>query len=140
MAQERVAPLLGFITPVYNAERYVADTIQSVLNQTLRDFELLIVDDQSRDRTVEISRRFAQGDSRVRVFERPNGGAAAARNTAIRNSRAEFVTLLDSDDLVLPGYAAEQVAILRAHPEIDILSANMINFGGSWSGRPYKPT
>src|SRR5580765_6757074 len=138
MAYPQEEALLSFVTPVYNGERYISQTIQSVLNQTFRAFELLIVDDGSKDRTIELARGFAAADRRVRVFERPNGGAAAARNSAIRHARGQYFTLLDSDDVLMPSYAAEQVGILQAHPGIDILSANMINLGGPQSGTPLR--
>jgi glycosyltransferase involved in cell wall biosynthesis len=74
-----------------------------------------------------------------RVIRQPNGGSAIARNTAIRAARGEFFALLDSDDLWMPDFLSNQLAILSEHPDVDIVSANALNLGGALDGTPFKP-
>src|SRR5580765_6053764 len=116
---DTAAPLVSIITPAYNAERLLADTIQSALAQTFTDFELLIADDGSTDRTVAVARRWAELDSRVKVLTGPNGGTSSARNRALHQARGSYFALLDSDDLWQPGYLEGQLAVFRDHPEAD---------------------
>jgi GT2 family glycosyltransferase len=134
-------PVVSVVTPAYNAARYLPETVDSVLAQTLTDFELILVDDGSTDDTLTVARRLATRDGRVQVVATPNGGPAAARNTALRAARGEFVALLDSDDLILPQYLAKQIAVLTANPDASIVTANAINRGGgaNFDGKPYWP-
>lgn len=108
-------PRVSVIIPAYNTAAYLAETIESVLQQTYRDFEVIVVDDGSSDNTAEVARSFAPP---VTVLTKANGGPAAARNLAIQNSTGEFIAFLDSDDLWVADKLAEQVALLDAAPEI----------------------
>src|SRR4029079_2346457 len=119
----------------------LTETVDSVLAQTLANFELILVNDGSTDDTLAVARRLAARDGRVRVLTTPNGGPAAARNTALRAARGEYVALLDSDDLISPQYLAKQIAVLDAHPDASIVTANAINRGGgaNFDGKPYWP-
>jgi glycosyltransferase involved in cell wall biosynthesis len=134
-------PVVSVVTPAYNAARFLPETVDSVLAQTLADFELILVDDGSTDDTLAVARRQATRDERVRVLSMPNGGPAAARNMALRAARGEFLALLDSDDLICPQYLATQIGVLDAHPEASIVTANAINRGGgaNFDGKPYWP-
>jgi hypothetical protein len=126
---------VSIITPAYNAERYLQQTIESVLRQTFRDFEMVIVDDGSTDGTAALASRYAAAShGRIRLIRQRNRGIAAARNVALDASRGRYIALLDSDDLWLPGYLAHQLAILEQRPDIAVLSANAINFGGPSDG------
>jgi hypothetical protein len=127
------------ITPAYNAQRSLAATLDSALQQTVTDFELIVVDDGSTDGTAAIAASYAARDPRIRLIRQANGGSAAARNTAIRAARGEFFALLDSDDLWMPDFLASQLAILAEYPDIDIVSANALNLGGELDGTPLKP-
>ncbi|UOR15121.1 glycosyltransferase family 2 protein [Qipengyuania aquimaris] len=89
-------PSISIVMPVYNVEAYVGEAIQSVLDQSFEDFELVIVDDGGTDRSIGIARSF--DDARIRIVSQPNRGLAGARNTGIANARAPYVALLDSDD------------------------------------------
>lgn len=95
-------PVISIIVPVYKAERYLKKCISSILNQSYRDFELILVEDGSPDKSGELCDTFAAKDNRIHVLHRDNGGAAAARNTGIEwvngNSTAEWITFVDSDD------------------------------------------
>ena len=108
---------VAVVMPAYNAERFVADAVRSVLAQTLADLELLIVDDGSTDRTADVAR--AQADGRVRVLTVANGGPSRARNVALAAARpSRYVAFLDADDLWDRGKLAAQVALLDARPEL----------------------
>jgi glycosyltransferase involved in cell wall biosynthesis len=132
-------PQVTIITPAYNAEASLGAALDSALHQSMSDFELIVVDDGSTDTTAAVAESWAARDRRVRVIRQPNGGSAIARNTAIHAARGEFLALLDSDDLWMPDFLANQLAILFEQSHIDIVSANAINLGGEFDGTPYKP-
>src|SRR5215204_6221112 len=110
-------PTVSVIMPAYNAKRYVAQTIRSVLAQTFGDFEFIIVDDGSTDGTLPILQRVANEDARLVVISRPNTGIVAALNDGIAKARGEFLARMDADDVCLPERFAKQVLYLREHPE-----------------------
>ena len=95
---------ISVIVPVYNTEKYLSRCITSILNQTYKDFELLIVDDGSSDKSGEICDSFASKDDRIRVFHQKNMGVVAARNLALDNISGEYVLFIDSDDYVDENY------------------------------------
>jgi glycosyltransferase involved in cell wall biosynthesis len=107
-------PKVSVVMPAYNAERYIADAIHSVLTQTLGDWELLIVDDGSTDATPSVVENI--GDSRVIKTRQENQGAAAARNAALDIATGEFIGFLDADDLYLPNSLEDMVGFLTDHP------------------------
>jgi glycosyltransferase involved in cell wall biosynthesis len=107
---------LSVVVPAFNAERTIAATIRSVLGQTRADFELIVVDDGSSDRTPEIAGRFAE-DPRVRLVRQQNAGPAAARNRGIDEAGGEYVSFLDHDDLWMPEYLERMAAALDGVPE-----------------------
>jgi glycosyltransferase involved in cell wall biosynthesis len=98
--------------PAYNAGKYVAESIRSVLGQTFGDWELIVVDDGSADDTAEVARSFSASDSRVVCFSQPNGGQAGARNAGLSRARGDLVAFLDADDLWLPEKLKLQVAAI----------------------------
>ncbi len=112
------APRVSVIMPVYNTERYVEGAIRSVLDQTYPDLELVVVDDGSRDSSLEICRRFT--DPRVLVVTQENRGLAAARNAGLRQSHGEYVGILDSDDLWIDTKLEEHVRFLESHPGVGV--------------------
>lgn len=94
-------PILTVIMPVYNVEKYVEKSIKSVLNQTMKDFELIIVNDGSTDNSGEICEKYAAIDDRIRYFIKENKGVSAARNFAIKKSgNSKYITFIDSDDWI----------------------------------------
>jgi glycosyltransferase involved in cell wall biosynthesis len=110
-------PLVSVIMPVYNVENYVGAAVGSVLNQTYGDFELLIVDDCSTDRSMEVVRSF--DDQRIRNIRHDcNRGLAHARNSGISASRGSLLAFLDSDDVVVKDRLAKQTSFMHAHPDI----------------------
>lgn len=91
---------ISIITPCYNAAPYIANTIQSVQNQTILDWEMIIVDDGSSDNSVEIIQKIIAQDSRIRLIQKENGGSASARNLALSIAQGEYIQFLDSDDTI----------------------------------------
>lgn len=106
--------LVSVVMPAYNAARFIGDAVRSVLGQTFSEFELLVVDDCSRDATAEVVEDFVKTDSRVRLIRHArNFGPAAARNTALDRARGRYIAFLDSDDLWLPEKLEIQLAFMR---------------------------
>jgi teichuronic acid biosynthesis glycosyltransferase TuaG len=110
-----MSQLVSVIMPAYNAGRYIAESIRSVLEQTYANWELVVVDDGSTDDTAALVRDFAAADERIRYFHQPNGRLGKARNTGLRFAAGELVAFLDSDDLWMPEKLALQVEALNAH-------------------------
>lgn len=108
--------MITVITPAYNIEDYLDEAIDGVLAQTEGDFEYLIVDDGSTDRTAEIARIRARQDPRIRVIDGGHHGSSAARNLALRQVRGSFVAFCDGDDRWLPTFLERSLAVLRAAP------------------------
>lgn len=106
-------PVVSVVIPAYNASRWIAATLCSVQRQTLKDIEIIVVDDGSMDETPEIVGGFAIHDPRIRLVSRRNGGVGAARNTGIRCARGEFIAPLDADDLWEPDKLEKQVCRMR---------------------------
>lgn len=104
-----MSPLVSVIIPAYNAERFISETIESVVNQTFSDFELLIVDDGSTDNQKKIIKEFAASDNRIRYIHQLNEGVSAARNNGFKNSCGQFIAFLDADDVWLPDNLALKI-------------------------------
>ena len=94
--------MLSIIVPVYNAMKYLDECVQSLLAQTYRDYEIILVDDGSKDESVEMCNRYAGEYKNIRVIHKENGGVHTARNVGLENSRGELVAFIDSDDIVDP--------------------------------------
>ncbi len=114
----KLMPLISVIIPAYNAEKTIKETINSVLNQTFSDFELIVINDGSKDATLEIISQIT--DPRLKVISYNNAGASVSRNRGFRNSIGEFIAFLDADDLWTPDKLAAQLAALKNHPECDV--------------------
>ena len=117
-AGEGPVPLISVVMPVYNCERYVAHAVESILAQTLVDFEFVIIDDGSTDKTPEILRRYAARDPRIRLVSRPNRGLVASLNEGLALARGELVARMDADDIAFPQRFERQIAFLRDHPDV----------------------
>jgi glycosyltransferase involved in cell wall biosynthesis len=132
-------PLVSVIVPFLDVAPYLAEAIESVRAQTYPNWELLLCDDGSTDGSSDIARAYAQGDAaRIRhlVHDGPTPqGSSAARNLGLRHARGELIALLDGDDVWLPNKLADQVAILREHPEADALYG-LTELWYSWTGAP----
>jgi len=132
-------PVVSVIMPAFNAERYLGAAVESVLRQSFADLELLIVDDGSSDRTVEVAQGYAARDARVRVLQQANAGPGPARNHGFRTAAGRLFAFLDSDDEWDETFLAEHVAVLDARPEIDVLVGNARNRGGARHNQPARP-
>jgi len=113
-----MTPTVSVLMPVHNAERYLAEAVESILGQTFTDFEFLIIDDGSTDRSRAILERYTARDRRIRLTSRPNTGYTVALNELLGLARGELVARMDADDVALPERVARQVEYLRAHPEV----------------------
>ncbi|BAS54562.1 family 2 glycosyl transferase [Leptolyngbya boryana NIES-2135] len=106
-------PLVSVVIAAYNAEAFISDTIKSLQAQTYRNFEAIIVDDGSQDRTAEIVRSFARNDDRIKLIQQPNAGVPTARNLAIQHSSGEYIAPIDADDIWYPERLAKHVHCLE---------------------------
>jgi glycosyltransferase involved in cell wall biosynthesis len=114
-------PLISVCMPVYNAERYVAEAVESILGQTLEDFELVIIDDGSTDGSLGILQGYAERDPRIRLTSRPNKGLSATLRELVEQARGEWIARMDADDIALPQRLERQAAYLREHPDCVIV-------------------
>lgn len=123
-------PRISVILPAYNATQYIEQAIESILNQTFADFELIILNDGSTDNTPEIIKRYADADKRiVFVDNKVNQGLIAVLNQGLDMARGEFIARMDSDDISLPQRFEKQVAYLEAHPDVGVLGTLIHGFG-----------
>jgi glycosyltransferase involved in cell wall biosynthesis len=119
-------PLVSVVLPAHNRERVLADAIGSVRQQTMSDWELIVVDDASDDGTAAIAEEFAREDARIQVRRHPiNRGAQAARNTGIRVARGDWISFLDSDDEYFP-YSLEDRIAAAAETKMDVVHSECI--------------
>lgn len=117
--QKKGMPLVSVVMPVYNVEQYIEQAIWSVIDQTYGNFELIIVDDQSPDNSIElIQKKF--NDVRIRIIRQKNRGLAGARNTGIRNAKGEYIALLDSDDFWQADKLEKQIRLMQANPQCGV--------------------
>lgn len=106
--------LVSIVMPTYNSEKTIVDSINSVINQTYKNWELLVVDDISTDKTVDIVKSFALKDSRIKLYIlNIKGGASIARNVAIDKSKGRYISFLDSDDMWLPEKLSSQIKFME---------------------------
>ncbi len=118
-------PIVSVVLIFLNEERFIEEAIQSVVDQSFTDWELILVDDGSSDRSVQIAKEFAARDHRIRYFEHPghvNHGMAASRNFGTAQSSAPYLTYLDGDDVWVPTKLAEQVDLLDSMPDVAMVN------------------
>ena len=125
MSDIRPSPALTVAMSVYNGERFLAPAIESILGQTFRDFEFLILDDGSTDATAQIIRRYAAQDGRIRPIIRENRGLIVSLNQLLAEARAPIIARMDADDISVPTRFEKQMGFLEANPDHGIV--------GSWS-------
>ena len=132
-------PIVSVVIPFFNGEEFLVEAVDSVFAQTLGEWELLLVDDGSTDRSPEMARAYqADHPDRIRYVQHPQGenrGASASRNLGSHESRGEFVAFLDADDVWLPHKLEQQVAALRRHPDAGWTYGRGI-WWYSWTGNP----
>jgi glycosyltransferase involved in cell wall biosynthesis len=117
-------PLVSVLMPVYNSQRYVAQAVESILQQTFADFELIILNDGSTDRSLSILQRYAARDPRIQLISRENRGIAPTRNELLAQASGEFIAMMDSDDVAFPQRLARQVQFLQQHSQVICLGSS----------------
>jgi len=134
-------PLVSVIMPVYNAERFVKEAIKSILDQTYVDFELIIVNDGSTDKSEDIIKTVT--DPRIRLISQSNAGIIGALNAGLKVAQGTYIARMDADDISEPTRLEKQVTFLRGHPDIALCGtwAKTINDSGEETGiYDYPPT
>ncbi len=117
---------VSVIMPVYRAEKYVEEAVQSILNQTFQDFELLVIDDKGGDSSMDIVR--AIQDTRIRVFENDcNRGIAYATNIGLKHAKGKYIALMDDDDIAMKDRLQVEYDYLENHPDIDVVGGGDIS-------------
>ncbi len=104
-------PFLTIILPTYNRAKLIKRSIDSILSQDFKDFELLIIDDGSTDHTPELLQEYE--DERIKIFTKSNGGVSSARNLDLKHAKGEYITFIDSDDYILQGFFQDAWKLLR---------------------------
>lgn len=125
-------PEVSVIMPVYNKAEYLAQGLQSILDQVFRDFELLIINDGSTDSSLSIIQDFARRDPRILVFDVPNGGVSKARNLGLDRASGKYITFIDADDYVAPEYLENMYRIL-CRWGVDMVISGVTKY---WKDRP----
>ncbi len=121
-------PNVSVVMPALNAEKYIAEAIESILGQTFSDLEFIIINDGSTDATAEILESYRTRDPRIRVHHQKNSGVATAMNLGCRLARGKYIARMDADDISLPQRLARQVAYLDQHKDISICGTAMRTF------------
>lgn len=116
-------PLVSVLMPVYNAERYVVEAVESILNQTFTDFEFIIINDGSTDRSLEILQLYARQDKRVRLISRENQGLVKTLNEGVDLAVAPYIARMDADDISYPDRLFKQVNFLNEHPNYVVVGS-----------------
>ena len=111
--------MVSIIVPVYNVEEYLRECVDSILNQTYSDVEVILVDDGSTDQSGNICDEYAKMDSRIKVIHKKNGGVSAARNTGIGEASGEYLMFVDSDDAIHPELVEAYMTVSYTHLERD---------------------
>lgn len=129
--------LISVIIPLYNKEAAIAQSLKSVLSQEYNDFEVVIVDDGSTDRSVNVVE--AINNPRIRLIKQENGGPSKARNTGVKNANGDWVVLLDADDELLPNALMDFCDITVKNPNIDIVDCNSLYYNTNGNITGYHP-
>jgi glycosyltransferase involved in cell wall biosynthesis len=127
----KVEPRISVIIPAYNSAQSLSQAIESVLEQSLQDFEIIVVDDGSTDNTLEVARSFQTG---ARLISQPNGGPGSARNAGINSSSGEYLVFLDADDILLPDKLVVQSDFLDQNPDIGVVFSDVLCFSSGKDG------
>ncbi len=131
-------PLVSIIIPVYNMERFLEETLDSVLATTYPNLEVVLVDDGSKDNSLSIAEGYSKKDSRLRIYRQSNAGACAARNHAIREAKGEFILPVDGDNLITPDFVSLAVAEIMSNKEVKVVCPRT-NFIGDRDGEWILP-
>ena len=125
-------PTVSVIVPVFNAEKYLSGTLESLQKQTLQDIEILLVNDGSSDNSLSICKKFGKEDNRFRIIDQDNLGVSAARNAGILAAKGKYIGFVDADDELKPDMYEQMVnAIERSHADLVVCGAEIHNFDGT---------
>lgn len=133
---------VSVVIPLYNMEAFLAETLDSVLASDYPNFEVIVMDDGSTDRSLDIARSYAERDARVKAFTQTNTGACAARNAAIAHSSGTYILPVDADNRIAPTFIRHAVEAIEADEEVKVVCPRAEFFGdrtGEWKLRPYSP-
>ncbi|NEQ98860.1 MAG: glycosyltransferase [Cyanothece sp. SIO2G6] len=119
-------PTVSVLLPVYNAEQYLDQALQSILNQTFTDFEVIAINDGSTDRSEAILSAYAQQDKRIKLISRPNAGLTPTLNEGLGVAQGQYIARMDSDDVAFPERFAKQVAFLEQHPDCVVVGCRVM--------------
>lgn len=119
-----MSELISVIVPVYNAEKYIYKCVESICQQSYSNYELILINDGSKDKSLLICKEFSELDSRIVVIDRPNGGASAARNTGLDAAKGDYIVFVDSDDYVSPDYLRNLYLAAKCR-NFDIIQCNL---------------
>jgi glycosyltransferase involved in cell wall biosynthesis len=119
-------PVVSVIIAAYNATNYIEESINSILGQTISDFELILIDDGSTDNTLAVIEKYAQIDARIVVVSQKNAGPASARNVGISMAKSQWIAILDADDIALPERLEQQLEFVTANPDTVLLGTGCI--------------
>ena len=131
-------PFISVIMPAYNAEKYIQQSMESVMHQTYQHWELIIVDDGSIDNTAQIINEFTSCHSRIKYFYQSNGKQGKARNTGIKNAAGELIAFLDADDVWFPAKLKQQLHFMKESKadlvfnDIEVIDENGTTLNDSW--------
>jgi glycosyltransferase involved in cell wall biosynthesis len=139
-ASDTEGPFFSIVLPTFNRAHLIEQAIRSVLSQTFQDWELLIIDDGSRDNTFDIVRPLVLSDSRIRYHFATNRGLAMARNLGLTISRGQYITFIDSDDEYLPSHLEVRALYLRDHPGVELLHGGVEVAGPDMVADKFDPT
>jgi glycosyltransferase involved in cell wall biosynthesis len=132
-------PLVSIIIPAYNAGKYITETIDSVIEQTYINWELIIVNDGSADNTLSIIENYSAKDKRIAFISKQNTGVSDTRNTGIERAKGEFIAFLDADDVWLPSNLEMKVRLLEENGSIDYVFSNMLQADQNLQNRTLAP-
>ncbi|MBR5824695.1 MAG: glycosyltransferase [Paludibacteraceae bacterium] len=118
-------PLISVIVPIYGVEKYLEQCLDSILNQTYRHLEIILIDDGSPDRCGEICDRYASQDSRIQVIHQTNQGLSAARNAGMNIATGEYISFIDSDDYIAPHFYEKLLEGFKKHPEAKVTACQV---------------
>lgn len=120
-------PLVSVLMPAYNAEKYITEAIESILNQTYKNFEFIIIDDCSTDKTWKIIQKYQKKDQRIIIFRnKENLNLGKTLNLGINNAKGKYIARMDADDISLPYRLEMQVKFLEDNPRVGIVGSNLI--------------
>jgi glycosyltransferase involved in cell wall biosynthesis len=133
-------PLISIIMPVYNGEKYLAESIESILRQTYRHFELIIINDASTDDSKHIAEKYAKSDGRIKIIDNTGEkGLHGALNSGLAASTGDLIARADADDINRPDRLSIQVAFLHEHNDIDVLGSGYQLFGRGRTAKKFHP-